>query len=80
MKDTEQGLEQGNHQSTPPIKPRLWLLWMVASLACLSILGGSGWFYHYSYRAEAASTAAEANQTVNAFTEHTLQLIRLCLR
>lgn len=75
MRDAEQALEQGNHPSTPPIKPRLWLLWMVASLACLSILGGSGWFYQYSYRAEVASTAAEANQTVNAFTEHTLQLI-----
>ncbi len=75
MKDTEKALGEANHQPRPPIKPRLWLLWLVASLTCLAILGGSGWFYHHSYRAEAASAADEANQTVNAFTEHTLQLI-----
>lgn len=75
MKDAGNDLGEAIHQPKPAIKPRLWLLWLVASLACLAILGGSAWFYHHSYRAEAASAAGEANKTVNAFTEHTLQLI-----
>ena len=75
MKDAKNALGEANHHLPPAIKPRLWLLWLVASLTCLAILGGAAWFYHHSYRAEAASAAGEANKTVNAFTEHTLQLI-----
>ena len=75
MKDAKNALGEANHQPAPAIKPRLRLLWLVAGLTCLAILGGSAWFYHDSYRAEAASAAGEANKTVNAFTEHTLQLI-----
>jgi hypothetical protein len=75
MKDAGKVLGETNHQPAPAIKPRLWLLWLVASLTCFAILGGAAWFYHHSYRAEAASAASEANKTVNAFTEHTLQLV-----